>query len=92
MDFYFIINTMAKTIIDITNYKFPINLNYVREINAPGEYQRAFRIQKCKNKGLIVIATCAIEDNRYRWLHVSFSRTNSIPSYDDITFIKEQFL
>lgn len=80
-----------KAIANIYSFDFPINQNFVREIKAPFPMQRAFKIQKCKHKGIKVIATAAIEKDLCLWLHVSFACNNKMPDYSDISFIKQQF-
>lgn len=80
-----------KLFFDITKYPLPINKNFVREIPAPFDLQRAFRIEKHPQKGLLVIATIAVEEDGCFWLHASFSRKDRIPDYKDILLVKEQF-
>jgi hypothetical protein len=41
---------------------------------------------------LIVIASHSIERDGRPWLHVSLSRQGRIPSYDDITVVKQVFV
>lgn len=41
-------------------------------------------------KGLRVLVS-AVKYNGWEWLHVSFSRPNRIPSYDEIQLVKENF-
>ena len=45
-----------------------------------------------RGPGLYVITTVAREDDGKRWLHVSFSRKDRIPSYEDLRLIKELFV
>lgn len=41
----------------------------------------------CSN-GLFVIASASVEGDKKRWLHVSMSRKNRIPSWEDIVEVK----
>lgn len=45
-----------------------------------------------KSKGLMVMASIETEKDGKNWLHVSFSRRNKMPDYNDITFIKKHFV
>lgn len=47
--------------------------------------------QWLREDGLAVIAGGAVYDGQ-RWLHVSFSRRDRLPSYDDLKDVKEKFL
>lgn len=42
--------------------------------------------------GLQVIASVAIFDDGREWLHVSFSRKNKMPTYDDLQLVKREFI
>jgi hypothetical protein len=42
--------------------------------------------------GLRVIMTAAVERDGKRWIHVSFSRPNRLPSWDDLRKVKDVFL
>ena len=42
-------------------------------------------------KGLRVIASVCLY-NGWEWLHVSFSRPNRIPSYEEVQLVKENFI
>ncbi len=44
------------------------------------------------NSGLLVIISDNKEDDNNIWRHVSFSRKNRIPSYDDLKMVKNLFL
>ena len=44
-----------------------------------------------KYKGLMVMASAAKYDGQ-EWLHISFSRRNRIPDYDDIQLVKNNFI
>ena len=56
-----------------------------------GDHHRAWRVQKNQYRGLLVLADVAIKDDDRLWYHVSFSRSKSIPSYEDCAFIKQTF-
>ena len=42
--------------------------------------------------GLGVIVTAAVEEDGRPWLHVSFSRVDRIPSWEDVIAVKELFV
>lgn len=42
--------------------------------------------------GLLVLISCAIEDDGKRWLHVSLSRRGCAPDYQDICIVKQLFI
>lgn len=48
----------------------------------------------CHNKalGLFVICSVAKEDDGKYWIHVSYSRTSRIPTYEDTAKIKALFI
>ena len=41
---------------------------------------------------LQVLASAAVERDGHRWLHVSLSRQGRLPSWDDITLVKQIFI
>lgn len=82
---------MQKAIADIFLLNLPFDQKLVKEIKAPIPLQRAFKVQNCSNKGLFVIATAAVEQDDNLWLHVSFSRRDTMPNYSDMIFVKQQF-
>ena len=43
-------------------------------------------------RGLKVMISCSEELDGNKWLHVSLSRENMIPTYDDIQLVKTQFI
>lgn len=45
-----------------------------------------------KSMGLVVIQSISIELDCKVWIHTSYSRRSRIPSYNDTTFIKRQFI
>lgn len=51
------------------------------------EYMKAWEFN-----GLFVFASVAEYDDGREWLHISFSRKNRIPTYDDMTRIKRDFI
>ena len=54
---------------------------------AAAEYMRAW-----EHNGLFIIASAAEYDDGREWLHVSVSRKSRVPSYDDLTRIKRDFI
>ena len=46
---------------------------------------------KSKSRGLTVIQSEAIEIDGHKWLHISYSRRNRTPTYEDTKFIKAVF-
>jgi hypothetical protein len=42
--------------------------------------------------GLRVGLSCDVLDNRSRWLHLSVSRSNRLPSWEDMKFVKDAFI
>jgi hypothetical protein len=68
----------------------------VREVAHPGSLSRhlgrAFRVQNCSSKGLLVLAKVCVEADSEVWLHVSFSRRDRIPDWSDTTFVKNTFI
>ena len=51
------------------------------------EYMRAWTFN-----GLQIIATAAVMDDGREWLHVSVSRKSRLPSYEEMTRIKRDFI
>lgn len=51
------------------------------------EYMRAWSYN-----GLQIIATAAVMDDGREWLHVSVSRKSRLPSYEEMTRIKRDFI
>ena len=51
------------------------------------EYMRAWEYN-----GLMIIASAGEYDDGKEWLHVSVSRKSRVPSYDDLTRIKRDFI
>ena len=51
------------------------------------EYMRAWTFN-----GLQIIATAAVMDDDREWLHVSVSRKSRLPSYEEMTRIKRDFI
>lgn len=47
---------------------------------------------KHRRNGLVVLASGAVELDDKRWIHVSFSRKDRMPSYDDTCLIKRVFI
>lgn len=43
-------------------------------------------------RGLSVICSIAREADGKRWLHVSLSRPSAMPRYEDLVYVKRQFL
>jgi|GEM_PF-1254615 len=43
-------------------------------------------------RGMRVICSIAREADGKRWLHVSLSRPSTMPRYEDLTYVKRQFL
>lgn len=82
---------MQKAIANIHKLDLPIDKKYIREVKALFPLQRAFKVQKCSNKGMFVLVTSALEEDNCLWLHVSFSRSNRMPNYSDMAFVKQQF-
>lgn len=58
-----------------------------QEISCPVVGGRAFR----SKRGLAVIVTAEVHDGE-RWLHVSYSRVDRVPSYGDGIEVKERFI
>ena len=54
---------------------------------AAAEYMRAW-----EHNGLFIISSAAEYDDGREWLHVSVSRKSRVPSYDDLTRIKRDFI
>lgn len=42
--------------------------------------------------GLAVIASASLQQDGKRWLHVSLSRANRLPSYEDLAHVKRVFV
>ena len=42
--------------------------------------------------GIIVIISKAVEQDGKEWMHVSFSRKNRMPSYNDMALVKAVFI
>jgi len=57
------------------------------QLRSPIENQRHWQHQT----GLFVIQEIEAHDGK-EWLHTSFSRRNSMPTYQDITMVKDQFI
>jgi hypothetical protein len=51
------------------------------------EYMRAWEFN-----GLQIIASVAEYDDNKEWLHISVSRKSRLPTYDDMTRIKRDFI
>lgn len=51
------------------------------------EYMRAWSYN-----GLQIIASAAVMDDGHEWLHVSVSRKSRLPSYEEMTRIKRDFI
>ncbi|BAS55289.1 hypothetical protein NIES2135_54380 [Leptolyngbya boryana NIES-2135] len=49
---------------------------------------RAYRIESGQGKGMLVLADVAVKDDGKLWYHVSFSRGDRIPDYEDRALIK----
>lgn len=58
------------------------------EVPAPAPGQRAFK----RTGRLSVIISTALHDDGRRWLHVSLSRPNQMPSYADLDLVKRVFI
>lgn len=54
---------------------------------AAAEYMRAW-----EHNGLFIIASAGEYDDGKEWLHVSVSRKSRVPSYDELTRIKRDFI
>lgn len=54
--------------------------------------QRADGARYTHVRGLRVMITAAIEADDRAWLHVSLSRKNRLPSYDDMVLVKQLFI
>lgn len=44
-----------------------------------------------KKKNMIVIASIAVELDGHRWLHMSITSKNRIPTYEELTFMKKHW-
>lgn len=51
------------------------------------EYMKAWTFN-----GLLIFASVAEYDDGNEWLHLSFSRKSKIPTYDELTRIKRDFI
>lgn len=47
---------------------------------------------RCVKRGMIVIASIAVELDKKSWLHVSMSFANRIPTYQEMKFVKNIFV
>lgn len=69
---------------------FPKPQSFFKEIPSPfadnGVYVKVWR-----HNGLVVMASVA-EYNNTEWLHISFSRKNRMPDYNDIQIVKRNFI
>lgn len=54
---------------------------------AAAEYMRAW-----EHNGLMIIASAGEYDDGREWLHISVSRKSRVPSYDELTRIKRDFI
>lgn len=54
------------------------------------EFNRAWRMKQGAGKGLLVLASVATY-GLHAWYHVSFSRRDKVPSYDEILWVREHF-
>jgi hypothetical protein len=52
----------------------------------------AYRVQNGRFAGLVVVASVAVERDKKLWLHVSCSRRDRLPSWDDMKFVKQVFI
>lgn len=71
--------------------------NYqIEKKNIPGFIIREKKIDGYmyhnKSMGLLVIQSISREEDGRLWIHTSFSRRSRIPTYQDITFIKKNFI
>lgn len=47
---------------------------------------------RSKTRGLFVMVSGAVELDGRRWIHVSVSRRDRLPSYDDLALVKRAFI
>jgi len=91
-----VVNVVQKyhqTTLSITDF-IPVPLPFgVREVNK-GMFQngKAFRVTKGSLSGLLIIMTVGQELDDKDWLHISYSRSHSIPSYHDTKFVVNHFV
>jgi len=65
----------------------------VREVNKGMFHNgKALRVTKGTLKGLLIILTVGEELDNKNWLHISYSRSHSIPDYHDTKFILNNFV
>lgn len=64
-----------------------VPITKVLPIKGAGKYMRAWTYN-----GLLIIASVGEFDDGKEWLHVSLGRKSRIPSYDDLTRVKRDFI
>jgi hypothetical protein len=68
--------------------QFPSSVRLIKQ----GLDGAAYRVQNGRFAGLKVIVSVAIEGDGKAWLHVSCSRRDRLPSWEDLKFVKETFI
>ena len=51
-----------------------------------------YRVRSGKHAGAAIIASAGVYEDEQLWYHVSISRKNRVPSYEDLAFLKEHFV
>jgi hypothetical protein len=95
----------AQELIDVTisdlyrkkvEIPFPYVLptNFVVAWSSPiGRIYKGHRSVLNKSSMLRIIASVCVEDDSFLWYHVSFSNiSNTIPSYEDLEFVKKYWI
>jgi len=74
--------------------------NKVKDWKPPTNLPRNWSVDYCgfdaaryrSRSGLVCILSCSIERDQKAWVHLSVSRKNFLPSWEDLVLVKEIFL
>lgn len=65
----------------------------VKEVNKGMFHNgKALRVTKGNSKGLLIICTIGQELDHKDWVHISYSRSDRIPDYQDTKFVLDNFV